>query len=181
MRVIDAVCLALAVGVAGYVYKVKHEAEIAQDAKVALEREIAIVSRDVHLLEADLAALDHPGRMQNLVGNATDELALEPIAARHFVRLSDIPFRSELIPTDVELGDEGLPVAASDSDEAIAIGATVGPGTGDGIAGLLAGQREQDTSVQSLDALLTELIGTQTDAASVESDDGIAALLEGRE
>lgn len=179
MRVFDAVCLALAVGVAGYVYNVKHEAEVAQDAKRALEREIAIVSRDVHLLEADLAALDHPGRLQAVVRGLGEDIALEPIAARHFIRLTDIPFRSDLITEADETADGAVPVAS------VAEGNDQAPSVDDGIASLLANGSAPERSSESLDALLNDILaparGDVPDTLEGEpAGDGIAALLEGQ-
>lgn len=182
MRVLDAVCLVLAVGVAGYVYNVKHEAEIAQAAKRALERDIAIVSRDVHLLEADLAALDHPGRMQALVRGMDQTVDLEPIEARHFVRLTDIPFRSDLAASDGDGAGPQTPVADIPDPSADL------PGTGDAIAGLLATDGAPEGPTDALDALLEELLVPMDDdsrqvtvpAETEASRDGIAALLEDR-
>jgi hypothetical protein len=113
MRVVDGLFLALAIGGAAYVYDVKHQAEEAHDTRRGLEREIGSLSRDVSLLEADLAALEQPARLQGLVASLPEAFNLEPIAARHYVRLSDIPFRVEEVedPQAEALGtlaDQGL-------------------------------------------------------------------------
>lgn len=97
MRVVDGLFLALAIGGAAYVYNVKHEAEEAHDTRRSLEHEISSLSRDVSLLEADLAALEQPARLQGLVASLPEAFNLEPIAARHYVRISDIPFRQDEI------------------------------------------------------------------------------------
>lgn len=97
MRVVDVLCLAAAIGGAAYVYNVKHEAEIAHDERRSLERDIGALSSDVGLLEADLAALEQPARLQAVVSDLPDIFDLEPITSAHYVRLSDIPFRSDLI------------------------------------------------------------------------------------
>ena len=96
MRVVDVLCLVAAIGGAAYVYNVKHHAEMAHEDRRTLEREIGILSRDVGLLEADLAALEQPARLQSVVAGLPDILALEPIGSNHYIRLDDIPFRSEL-------------------------------------------------------------------------------------
>jgi len=107
MRVVDVLCLAAAIGGAAYVYNVKHEAEIAHDERRSLERDIGALSSDVGLLEADLAALEQPARLQAVVSDLPDIFDLEPITSAHYVRLSDIPFRSDLIIDDEALeGDD---------------------------------------------------------------------------
>lgn len=121
MRVVDALFLALAIGGAAYVFDVKHQAEEAHDTRRGLEREISELSRDVSLLEADLAALEQPARLQGLVASLPEAFDLEPIAARHYVRLSDIPFREDDIPPELAealgtLSDQGL---ATDLDSLI--------------------------------------------------------------
>ncbi|CAN0430586.1 unnamed protein product, partial [Ectocarpus sp. 13 AM-2016] len=100
MRVVDVLCLAAAIGGAAYVYNVKHEAEIAHDERRSLERDIGALSSDVGLLEADLAALEQPARLQAVVSDLPDVFDLEPITSAHYVRISDIPFRSDLIIED---------------------------------------------------------------------------------
>lgn len=107
MRVVDVVFLALAIGGAAYVYNVKHEAEEAHDLRRSLERDIAVMTRDVSLLEADLAALEQPARLQNLVATLPQSFNLEPIAARHYMRIADIPFRADAPePVDEELQED---------------------------------------------------------------------------
>ena len=106
MRVVDAICLAVAISGAAYVYNVKHQAEIADDARRALEREIAVLSGDVSLLEADLAALERPGRLESLVASLPEAFPLEPVEGRHYVRLADIPMRSAIVPP-VDATDTG--------------------------------------------------------------------------
>lgn len=111
MRVVDVICLVAAIGGAAYVYNVKHEAELAHDERRTLEREIGALSLDVDLLEADLAALEQPARLQAVVTELPDVFALEPITSAHYIDLSDIPFRSELIET-VEPSVDDDPTAA---------------------------------------------------------------------
>jgi hypothetical protein len=160
MRVVDVVCLAAAIAGAAYVYNVKHEAEIANDERRGLEREIGALSRDVGLLEADLAALEQPARLQAVVSELPDVFALEPITSAHYVRLADIPFRSELIVEEEALdgdADEG-----AQSDDLIAIEA---PG--------------------QIDLLLQVLTGASSQASEpaptmpTEPSDSIGALLDG--
>ena len=111
MRVVDVLCLAAAIGGAAYVYNVKHHAELAHEDRRTLEREIGALSRDVGLLEADLAALEQPARLQSVVAGLSETLALEPIGSQHYIRLDDIPFRSELAASlpEGELEDGGAP------------------------------------------------------------------------
>lgn len=113
MRVVDCLFLALAIGGAAYVYDVKHQAEEAHDTRRGLEREIGTLSRDVSLLEADLAALEQPARLQGLVASLPEAFDLEPIASRHYVRISDIPFRDDELETPQpsaigSLADQGV-------------------------------------------------------------------------
>lgn len=121
MRVVDGLFLALAIGGAAYVYDVKHQAEEAQDLRRGLEHEISGLSRDVNLLEADLAALAQPARLQDLVASLPEAFDLEPIAARHYVRLSDIPFRDDEIeaPRPEALGSLADQGVVSDLDTLI--------------------------------------------------------------
>ena len=106
MRVVDVLCLVAAIGGAAYVYNVKHHAELAHEDRRTLERDIGILSRDVGLLEADLAALEQPARLQSVVAGLPDILSLEPIGSHHYIRLDDIPFRSELAASLPEGGSE---------------------------------------------------------------------------
>lgn len=113
MRVVDGLFLALAIGGAAYVYDVKHQAEEAHDTRRGLEREISTLSRDVSLLEADLAALEQPSRLQGLVASLPEAFNLEPIASRHYIRLSDIPFRVDEVEAQQaeahgSLADQGI-------------------------------------------------------------------------
>lgn len=117
MRVVDGFFLALVIGGAAYVYDVKHEAEQAHDTRRDLERSITLLNEDVSLLEADLAALEKPARIAAIVSAMPDVFALEPISSEHYVRLSDLPFRSELveqatgsISAEDDTGDDGSPV-----------------------------------------------------------------------
>lgn len=160
MRVLDVVCLAAAIGGAAYVYNVKHEAELAHEERRSLERDIGALSRDVGLLEADLAALEEPARLQAVVSGLPDAFDLEPITSAHYIRLSDIPFRSDLIVED-DLGDE-----AGEASEDDAIFTVDAPG--------------------QIDLLLQVLIEESSAAASAPapseptvSQDGIGALIEG--
>ncbi len=159
MRVVDVVCLVAAIAGAAYVYNVKHEAEIANDERRGLEREIGALSRDVGLLEADMAALEQPARLQAVVSDLPDVFALEPITSAHYVRLADIPFRSELI-----VEDDLLEGDADDSTQGTDFIAIEAPG--------------------QIDLLLQVLNGPSQSAerASVvpsEPSDSIGALLDG--
>jgi hypothetical protein len=159
MRVVDVVCLVAAIAGAAYVYNVKHEAEIANDERRGLEREIGALSRDVGLLEADLAALEQPARLQAVVSDLPDVFALEPITSAHYVRLADIPFRSELIVEDEAL--EGDADDAAHDADVIAIEA---PGQIDLLLQVLTGASESLESAP---------------AAPSEPSDSIGALLDG--
>ncbi|MEO0382002.1 MAG: hypothetical protein AAF234_00495 [Pseudomonadota bacterium] len=159
MRLVDLLCLAAAIGGAAYVYNVKHEAEIAHDERRSLERDIGALSSDVGLLEADLAALEQPARLQAVVSDLPDIFDLEPITSAHYVRLSDIPFRSDLIIEDEVL--EGDDTLSADQEVPVAINA---PG--------------------QIDLLLQVLNGGTAEpqvapVAPSEPTDGIGALLEG--
>ncbi|MEQ8658693.1 MAG: hypothetical protein RIC24_15435 [Hyphomicrobiales bacterium] len=158
MRVVDVVCLVAAIGGAAYVYNVKHGAEVAHGERRSLEREIGALSRDVGLLEADLAALEQPARLQAVVSDLPDVFDLEPITSAHYVRLSDIPFRSDLIVEDETL--EGEDTLSADQEVPVAINA---PG-------------QIDLLLQVLNVGMAEPQAAPV-APSMPSD-GIGALLE---
>lgn len=158
MRVVDVLCLAAAIGGAAYVYNVKHEAEIAHDERRSLERDIGALSSDVGLLEADLAALEQPARLQAVVSDLPEIFDLEPITSAHYVRLSDIPFRSDLIIEDETLeGDDTV----SAEEIPVAINA---PGQIDLLLQVLNGGTA---------------VAQTAPVAPSEPTDGIGALLEG--
>jgi hypothetical protein len=159
MRVVDVVCLVAAIAGAAYVYNVKHEAEIANDERRGLEREIGALSRDVGLLEADLAALEQPARLQAVVSNLPNVFALEPITSAHYVRLADIPFRSELV-----VEDQGLEGDADDDAQDADLIAIEAPGQIDLLLQVLNGASESLESAP---------------AAPAEPSDSIGALLDG--
>lgn len=148
MRVVDVLCLIAAIGGAAYVYNVKHEAELAHDDRRTLERDIGELSRDVGLLEADLAALEQPGRLQSVIAGLPEAFVLEPIGSRHYIRLDDIPFRSELAAS--------LPESEPED----------------------AGAADVTASIQApgqLDLLLEQLIGTQ---APLVDESALPAIIE---
>lgn len=157
MRAVDGLCLVAAVATAAYVFNVKHEAEIAQDTRAALERDIATVSRDVRLLEADLAALEEPARIQRVIASLPETFALEPITSAHYIHLDDIPFRTDLI---VEAPENAGEISDDDLGVPVAVGLAV---------------------PSALDVLLQEVAGNNAPTIRVDpvsSGDGIGALLE---
>ena len=164
MRVVDVVCLIAVIGGAAYVYNVKHEAEIAQDQRRALERDIAAIAGDVGLLEADLAALEQPVRLEAVLADLPDVFDLEPITSDHYIRLSDIPFRSDLI-VDADESEEAADDLVAEEPEVIdapglidlllqQITATSDPDPSDSVA--------QTGSIDSIGALLerSDQVGT---------------------
>ncbi len=108
MRIVDVACLAAAIAGAAYVYGVKHNAELAHDERRMLERDIGNLAQDVRLLEADLAALQQPARLQAIVGALGESFALGPITSAHYTAISDIPFRHELANPGSEASDQLL-------------------------------------------------------------------------
>lgn len=164
MRVVDVLCLAAAIGGAAYVYNVKHEAEIAHDERRSLERDIGALSSDVGLLEADLAALEQPARLQAVVSDLPDIFDLEPITSAHYVRLSDIPFRSDLIIDEEALeGDDTvsadeIPVAINAPGQIDLLLQVLNGGTADPQAAPIAPSEPSD----GIGALLENVAGEST-------------------
>lgn len=154
MRIVDGVFLTLAIACAATVYSVKHQAEVANDVRRDLQREIANLASDVGLLEADLAALEQPARLQELIGWLPPEMVLEPIGARHYVRLSDIPFRAALVVPD-EAAEDGV----ASTDESLTTGALGEPAVS-----------------SELDLLIEQVALPQP---AEDPSDAIARLLEG--
>ncbi|MBV6656171.1 MAG: hypothetical protein KI785_00225 [Devosiaceae bacterium] len=155
MRWVDGLCLALAVAGAAYVYDVKHEAETAHDSRRTLERDIAAISADVDLLEADLAALEQPVRLQALVEGSPEAFSLEPIASDHYVRLSDLPFRADLIAEVTgSIGDE-----SADADAQPANVTDAAPNQLDALVRRVLAETP-DTASNPLDALLADLLAS---------------------
>ncbi|MFK7791335.1 MAG: hypothetical protein AB8B88_01570 [Devosiaceae bacterium] len=166
MRLVDAVCLIVAIGGAAYVYNVKHEAEVAHDNRRTLERQISSISQDVGLLEADLAALEQPARLQGVVSSLPEAFQLEPIASHHYIRLDDIPFRSELAALAAEINEP---------EEEI-----IEPAVAEPIA---ESPNQLDLLLQGLVGEAQELVTSQPIVTAVDlietTQDSIGALLEG--
>ncbi|MEM6711068.1 MAG: hypothetical protein AAF590_02170 [Pseudomonadota bacterium] len=120
MRIVDALCLAVAIGGAVYVYNVKHKAEVAHGERRALVHEIDALSRDVGLLEADLAALERPDRLEALTEQLPETFAFEQVTADHYVRLADVPMRRAL--EALQATDE----ASTDAEASTTDGLTTG-------------------------------------------------------
>ncbi|MEM1287790.1 MAG: hypothetical protein AAGH60_05530 [Pseudomonadota bacterium] len=106
MRLLDVAIVSLAVAGAAYVYDVKHQAEQLVDERAKLERGVDVLSKDVSLLEADLAALESPGRLQALVGQVGGSSSLGAVRSGHYISLADIPFRE--VETDAVASTESL-------------------------------------------------------------------------
>lgn len=165
MRVVDALCLMVAIGGAAYVYNVKHEAEVAHDDRRTLEREISAMSQDVGLLAADLAALEQPARLQGVISSLPEAFALEPISSGDYVRLDDIPFRTEIAALQAQ------DLAEADSVDAVEIEAVAVPIV-----------EPAPTPPNPLDLLLQGIVdaapNVQVEALPGQLVDGIGALLQ---
>ena len=172
MRLVDGLCLALAIGGAAYVYDVKHEAEGVHDQRRALERDIAALRDEVGLLEADLAALENPVRLQGLLAAAPESFDLEPIASTHYLRLSDLPFRSAV----VDEATAALGEAPQEATTELPSAPETNAGTGiDALLETLLGAPDE-----ALQPLPPALVGASTPTSAGTATDSIGALLEAR-
>lgn len=74
-----------------WAYRVNYAAQGAMDRVAALRSEIARQREALGILRADWAYLNAPERLARLVAQHHEALKLEPLAARHFLDLADLP------------------------------------------------------------------------------------------
>jgi hypothetical protein len=97
-RTSDMVLIAVMVSAAAFTYKTKHEAEDELAAVRKLQAEIRFEEDTIDLLKADWSLLTQPSRLQKLTELYQAELALQPVEARQFVGLEDVPVKPVEIP-----------------------------------------------------------------------------------
>ena len=93
MRVVDFLFLGMAIAGAALVFDVKNQAETAHEDRRTIEREIAGLTREIGLLEAEQAVLQQPSRLQVLVDTLGEDLGLAAMSADQHVPIEAIPFR----------------------------------------------------------------------------------------
>jgi hypothetical protein len=74
-----------------WAYRVNYAAQGAMDRVAALRSEIARQREALGILRADWAYLNAPERLARLAAEHREALKLEPLAARHFLDLADLP------------------------------------------------------------------------------------------
>lgn len=89
----DIAMIALMIGVVTYTYSVKNGTKDAAQELAKLERQIDAELNAIDVLSADWDVLTAPKRLQELVTVHSAQLGLEPIDAKKFVRIADIPMR----------------------------------------------------------------------------------------
>jgi hypothetical protein len=99
------------VGFAGALYWAKAEAQAVREQVVALKAQVSEERRAVRTLEAELAWLERPDRLE---ASARQGLGLEPLKVSQFASLSDLdqiaplPELSVAATTSVSTGGEGV-------------------------------------------------------------------------
>lgn len=97
-RTSDMVLIAVMVAAAAFTYKTKQVAEDQLAAVRKLEQQIRFEEDSVALLRADWSLLTQPARLQQLTEAYQGDLKLQPVDARQFARLDEIPVR----PLDIQ-------------------------------------------------------------------------------
>lgn len=92
------VLIAVMVAAAAFTYKTKQVAEDQLAAVRKLEQQIRFEEDSVALLRADWSLLTQPARLQQLTEAYQGDLKLQPVDARQFARLDEIPVR----PLDIQ-------------------------------------------------------------------------------
>jgi hypothetical protein len=91
LKTIDIVLIAVMISAAAWTFKVKHEAELIDDAIAAVERKSALERETIALLQADWSLLNQPDRLQRLAEAFHADLSLEPIRPDQIVDLDELP------------------------------------------------------------------------------------------
>lgn len=79
------------------VYGVKYESETIAGEKSAIEHEIVQQRAQLSLLEADWAYLTQPAHIEPIIIRHAEALQLQPVSARQFGSIEDIPMRPEQV------------------------------------------------------------------------------------
>jgi hypothetical protein len=108
LRSFDILMIVALIAGAAWTFKIKSDSEAALQRAAVLERQIELEREAIDLLRADWSLLTSPDRLQKLVDRYKAELDLEPVAATHIGKASEIPLREQLNA----VGDEKLRRAA---------------------------------------------------------------------
>jgi hypothetical protein len=92
------VLIAVMVAAAAFTYKTKQAAEVQAVAVRKLEQQIRFEEDSIVLLRADWSLLTQPSRLQKLAETYQADLKLQPVDARQFARVEEIPVR----PLDIQ-------------------------------------------------------------------------------
>lgn len=79
------------------VYGFKYDSETVAAEKAAIKRDIAQQKAQLSLLEADWAYLSQPAHIEPIIIRHAEALQLEPVSARQFGSIEDIPMRPEVV------------------------------------------------------------------------------------
>jgi hypothetical protein len=104
-RKIDLAMVAVMVGVVTYTYTVKNTAKEAGETLAAIQREQEAEANAIDLLQADWQVLTAPKRLQSLVEVYGAELGLQPLDAKRYVSIADIPPRPEAPQAEASIDD----------------------------------------------------------------------------
>lgn len=79
------------------VYGLKFSSESIAGDKAVIQRDIAQKKAELSLLEADWAYLTQPAHIEPIIIRHAAALQLEPVTARQFGSIEDIPMRPEVV------------------------------------------------------------------------------------
>jgi hypothetical protein len=111
-RTTDVVLIAAMVAAAAFTYKTKYEAENQLAEFNRIERQIRLEKDSIDVLKADWSLLTQPARIQRLVENYKEQLALQPVEPTQVGSISELPER-QLSIEDLLGRDGGMRSAAA--------------------------------------------------------------------
>lgn len=90
-RTSDIILIAIMVSAAAVTYKIKADAETQQAIVRRIQAQIRTEKDTIDLLKADWGLLSQPARLERLTELYKAQLNLEPVDARQFVKLGELP------------------------------------------------------------------------------------------
>ncbi|MBP0615249.1 cell division protein FtsL [Jiella mangrovi] len=96
LKTLNILLILVMLGAAAYTYKIKHDAELLEEAIAKVDRKISLERETISLLQADWTLLDQPGRLQRLIDVYSAELELKPIQPDQIVQPDELPAPSAL-------------------------------------------------------------------------------------
>jgi hypothetical protein len=105
IRTTDIALFTLMIVAAAGTYKIKAEANHKQAEIRRIETQIAHEEDTIDLLQADWSLLTQPERLQRLVAQHAEELALQPIEARQVVGVEEVPQKGVAPALDDEIAE----------------------------------------------------------------------------